>query len=87
MDFDSSPVDVTFLPKEVYKIVNISVMCDRVIEGPETFNISLKLMSISQHITVELGNDTSIGVINDSTGQIYGLFLMNKKYSCNVICT
>ena len=78
MDFDSSPVNVTFLPKEVYKIVNVSVMCDRVIEEPETFNISLKLMSISQHITVELGNDTSIGVINDSTGQIYVWFSFNE---------
>lgn len=43
-------------------------MCDRLIEGTEMFDISLRLVSVSQNVTVQLGRNQSVGVIKDSTG-------------------
>lgn len=43
-------------------------MCDELIEGVEMFNIDLNLISVSHNVTVDLGLNRSIGIINDSTG-------------------
>ena len=67
MDFDSVP-NVDIPPKDTRTIVPIPVMCDRLIEGTEMFNISLRLISVSNSVTVQLGRDRSVGVIKDSTG-------------------
>ena len=56
-------------PEEVTKTVAIPVMCDRLIEGDEMFDINLNLTSESHNnVTVEIGLNKSVGVINDSTG-------------------
>jgi len=69
VDFDSSPINVTFIPGETNKAVPIPLTCDRLIEGKEVFDISLSIISVSPNITtVELGHSKSIGIINDSTG-------------------
>ena len=68
IDFDSSSLTITFNPEETVKTVRIPVMCDKLIEGMEMFNINLNLISVSHNITVDLGLNRSIGVINDSTG-------------------
>ena len=68
VDFDSSPLMITFTPGEINKTVAIPVMCDRLIEGEEMFNINLNIISVSNNVTVELGLNRSIGIIIDSTG-------------------
>jgi len=69
VDFDSSPISITFIPGETNKTVSIPLTCDRLIEGKEMFDISLSIISVSPNVTtVKLGRSKSIGVINDSTG-------------------
>ena len=68
MDFDSRPINVNIAPRDTTTMVNIPVMCDRLIEGTEMFDINLSLMSVSHNVTVQLGLNKSIGVIEDSTG-------------------
>ena len=41
-------------------------MCDKIVEGKETFNISLSLTSNNPQ--VRTGRDRSVGIIRDSTG-------------------
>ena len=68
VDFDSSPLTITFAPEEIDKTVAIPVMCDRLIEGEEMFNISLDIISVSHNVTVDVGLSRSVGIIIDSTG-------------------
>ena len=68
VDFDSTPLMITFTPKEIDKTITIPVMCDNLIEGEEMFNIHLSIASISHNLTVEVGLNKAIGVITDSTG-------------------
>ena len=68
MDFDSRPINVSIAPEDTTTKVTIPVLCDRLIEGTEMFNISLSLISVSHNVTVQLGLNKSVGVIKDSTG-------------------
>ena len=68
VDFDSGPKNVSIAPENTTTIVTIPVMCDRLIEGTEMFDINLSLISVSHNVTVQLGLSKSIGVIEDSTG-------------------
>ena len=68
VDYDSSAIDVDIAPNDIISRVTIPVVCDRLIEGTEKFNISLSLISVSQDLSVELGLKESVGVIEDSTG-------------------
>ena len=43
--------------------------CDNIVEGIETFNITLK--STNDSTRVKIGEDKSLGQINDSTGISY----------------
>ena len=67
MDFDSNPINITFTAGEVNKSVNISVMCDKIVERTERFDISLTLTSNNPQ--VKTGGDRSQGRIIDSTGK------------------
>ena len=66
VDFDSNPINITFAAEEVSKSVNVSVMCDKIVERTERFDISLTLTSYNPQ--VRIGRDRSVGIINDSTG-------------------
>ena len=70
VDFNSRAIEnVEIAPEDIISRVTIPVIiCDRLIEGREMFNISLSLMSVSQNISVELGRNESVVVIEDSTG-------------------
>ena len=68
MDFNSSPMNINLLPEDTFTMVTIPVTCDKVVEGPEMFNITLSIISVSDNITVELDRNRSVGVIEDSTG-------------------
>ena len=65
MDFNSDPINVTFFTGEVGKSVNISVMCDKIVERTERFDISLTLTSNNPQ--VRTGRAKSQGRISDST--------------------
>ena len=56
-----------FAAGEVSKTVNVPVMCDKIVENKERFNISLTLTSNNPQ--VKIGRDRSVGIINDSTGK------------------
>ena len=66
-DFISNPFDIIINPGATYGRANVSVTCDNVTEGLETFNMTLSLAGSSSGIT--LGRDTCEGQINDSTGK------------------
>jgi len=77
VDFDSGPINVIFFPEETRKTVNIPVMCDRLIEGIEKFDITLNIASVSANVVVELGHNRSIVEIEDSTGYNCAIVLIN----------
>ena len=66
VDFDSSPINITFAAGEVSKSVNVPVMCDKIVEITERFDIILALSSNNHWLRV--GRDRSVGLIRDSTG-------------------
>ena len=68
VDFDSSPINITFDTGEVIKSVNISVMCDKIAsEGRERFYISLMLTS--RNFQARIGSRHRASVrIRDHTG-------------------
>ena len=66
-DFDSNPINITFATGEVSKSVNIPVMCDKIVERTERFEIILTLTSNNPQ--VKTGGDRSQGRIIDSTGK------------------
>ena len=66
VDFDSN--NATFAAGEANKSVNISVMCDKIVENTtERFDISLSL--ISNNPQVRIARNRSVGIIIDSTGK------------------
>ena len=67
VDFDSNSFTITINAGNTNGRNNISVTCDNVVEGMETFDMILKLTSSIPGITV--GRDTSEGEITDSTGK------------------
>ena len=67
VDFNSDPFNITINAGSTDGRANISVTCDDVVEGLETFNMTLTLTGGSSGIT--LGRDTCEGQINDSTGK------------------
>ncbi|XP_065895704.1 sodium/calcium exchanger 1-like [Dysidea avara] len=65
IDFDSNPITITIEAGSTEGRGNISVSCDNVVEGVETFDMNLTLAS--NNSLVRVGRDTSIGRITDST--------------------
>ena len=68
VDFDSNPITITIEAGSTEGRGNISVSCDNVVEGVETFDMNLTLAS--DNPLVRVGRDTSVGRITDSTGMI-----------------
>ena len=66
-DFDSSPIDLMITAGTMNSRVNISVICDDVVEGIEMFDINLELKM--DNPLVIIGKSKSIGQIDDSTGK------------------
>ena len=66
MDFNSNPFTITINAGAMEGRANISVTCDDDVEGMETFDMRLTLVTDNPLIT--LGTDTAVGQIIDSTG-------------------
>ena len=64
IDFNSNPFNITINAGDRDGRANISVTCDDVVEGSETFDMNLYSSSF-----ITLGRNTSEGVITDSTGK------------------
>ena len=71
IDFVSNPLNVTFGPGENNRSISIPVICDNLIEGAETFEISFSVQF--QSVPIETGLDNATAIIIDSTGQHYTL--------------
>ena len=67
MDFDSDPVNLTIETNAINGSAKISVKCDEMVEGMETFDITLQLIK-SDNSEVTIDKNTSMGQIIDSTG-------------------
>ena len=67
MDFNSDPFTITINAGATEGRANISVTCDDVIEGLETFDLTLALVTSNPQIT--LGTSTAEGEIIDSSGK------------------
>ena len=65
-DFDSDPVELTIKANAMSGSANIPVMCDKIVEGIETFDITLHLTN--DNTKVAIGQSTSVVQIIDSTG-------------------
>ena len=68
VDFDSNPITIIVEAGSTKGRGNISVSCDNVVEGVETFDMNLTLAS--DNPLVRVVRDTSVGRITDSTGMI-----------------
>ena len=68
VDFDSSSITMGLPPVEIATTIPISVVCDRLTEGTEMFEINLEILSATHNVTTGLGLNKSIGIIEDSTG-------------------
>ena len=68
VDFDSNPITITIEAGSTEGRGNISVSCDNVVEGVESFDMNLTVAS--DNLLVRVGRDTSVGRITDSTGMI-----------------
>ena len=66
IDFNSNPFNITINAGATDGRANVSVTCDNVTEGLETFDMRLTIVNGSPGVT--LGRNTSEGQINDSTG-------------------
>ena len=67
MDFNSDPFTITIIAGATEGRANISVTCDDVIEGLETFDLRLSLVTSNPQIT--LGTSRAKGEIIDSSGK------------------
>ena len=67
VDFNSNPLTITINAGATDGRANVSVTCDNVTEGLETFDMRLTVTSSSSGVT--LGRDTCEGQIIDSTGK------------------
>lgn len=77
-DFDASTITAVFNSGSTISSVNVPVLIDRIVEGPETFNLAL--MSNIARITTG-PRATATGVITDSTGQLFTIRVMLKTHS------
>ena len=68
IDFNSDPFNITINTGATIGRANISMTCDDVVEGMETFDMRLALTSSIAGIT--LGRDMAKGQITDSTGKL-----------------
>ena len=68
VDFDSNPITITIDAGSTEGRGNISMVCDNVVEGVESFDVNLTLAS--DNPLVRVGRDISVGIITDSTGMI-----------------
>ena len=68
IDFDSNPINITFGAREVITTFSIPVICDKIVETAERFDISLVLPSNNSQ--VRAGRDRIEGKIRDSTGML-----------------
>ena len=67
VDFNSNPLTIIINAGATDGRANVSVTCDNVTEGLETFDMRLTVTSSSSEVT--LGRDTCEGQIIDSTGK------------------
>ena len=66
-DFNSNPFNITINAGATEGRGNIPVVLDNVVEGLETFD--MRLMLVTSSSLIALGRDTSEGQIIDSTGK------------------
>ena len=69
IDYDSSSMTVELPPMDIATTIPIPVVCDKLTEGTEMFEINLEILSATHNVTTGLGRNKSDGIIKDSTGK------------------
>ena len=73
VDYYTTPITATFIAGTTTTAVNVSLINDTIVEGPETFDLTITILS-SLNDRVILGTVTkATGNITDNTGRIYVL--------------
>ena len=73
MDYNTTPITATFIAGATTTAVNVSLINDTIVEGPETFDLNITIPP-PLNGRVILGNVTkAIGNITDNTGKTYVL--------------
>lgn len=70
MDFISNTQTATLNSGDNHTTIIVPVICDRLVEGVETFDITLSVQSDGS-VPVELGLSRATGIITDSTGRYW----------------
>ena len=83
-DFDSDLFNITIEAGEIIGYHNLSITCDELIEGNETFNLTLSLASDNDQITI--GKSMAIVKIIDSTGKCYLEPILMLQYLHIYVC-
>ena len=76
VDYDSTPINATFTAGSTSTTVNVPLTTDNIVEGPETFKLTITIPS-SLSGQVMLGTiPEAIGNITDDTGKTYMLIIL-----------
>ena len=65
MDYDSAPIDVTFIAGSTRVVVNVSLINDDIVEPIETFDLSFTIPSSLQGQVIPEAFATAAGIIID----------------------
>ena len=79
VDFDSEPFNITIGSGEIIGTYNLSIICDKLVEDDESFNITFLLANDNDDITI--GQSTANVYITDSTGMyVRVIIILNIMY-------
>ena len=71
MDYDSAPINATITTGSIGVVVNVPVIMDNIVEGPEKFNLSFTINPSPLSSRVIKGNTIeAVGIITDDTSKI-----------------
>ena len=69
IDFNTATLTAAFGSGMTMSTVNVSVIPDTILEGPEQFNLTLNVLSSLGPSITAGGRNTAVGVITDSTSK------------------
>ena len=76
MDYNTSTIPATFTTGSTSTTVNVSLIDDNIVEGPETFDLSFTIPSSLRGRVIPGAVTEAIGNITDDTGKTYMLIIL-----------
>ena len=74
IDFNTATLTATFGSGMIMSSVNVSLIPDRILEGPEEFNLMINVPSSLGPAITASTMDSAVGVIIDSTSKCFIVF-------------